>query len=134
MHFIDTNILIYAFGDDDDTGRPQIARGLLEKADLAFSIQVFQEFYVQATHKRRKDPLTQADAIEFINSLTHYPVQNNNLSLLRQAFQIQSRYQTSFWDANIIAAASALNCSTLYSEDLNHGQSYGGVTAINPFC
>ena len=26
-----------------------------------------------------------------------------------------------------------LNCHTLYSEDLNHGQDYGGVQVCNPF-
>jgi predicted nucleic acid-binding protein len=40
---------------------------------------------------------------------------------------------TEDWDATIIAAAVELGCSTLYSEDLNHGQSYDGVKVVNPF-
>ena len=33
----------------------------------------------------------------------------------------------------IIAAVLELGCHTIYSEDLNDGQDYGGVTAVNPF-
>jgi predicted nucleic acid-binding protein len=39
----------------------------------------------------------------------------------------------SYWDAAIIAAARQMGCQTLYTEDLNPGQIYDGVTVINPF-
>jgi predicted nucleic acid-binding protein len=39
----------------------------------------------------------------------------------------------SYWDAAIVAAAKKLGCHTLYSEDLNDGQDYDGVTVVNPF-
>ena len=39
----------------------------------------------------------------------------------------------SLWDAMILAAAQASNARVLYTEDLNHGQDYGGVRAVNPF-
>jgi predicted nucleic acid-binding protein len=38
-----------------------------------------------------------------------------------------------FYDAAILAAAQQLGCQTLYSEDLNHGQTYDTVQVINPF-
>ncbi|MER9236560.1 hypothetical protein NKI56_31860 [Mesorhizobium sp. M0622] len=38
------------------------------------------------------------------------------------------------WDGAIIAAAAErLGVKTLNTEDLNHGQAYGSVVAINPF-
>jgi len=49
------------------------------------------------------------------------------------ALQIKNRYKLSYWDSAIIAAAVELGCQTVYSEDLNHGQSYAGVRVINPF-
>lgn len=33
----------------------------------------------------------------------------------------------------IINSAAALNCETLWTEDLNHGQTYDGVRVVNPF-
>ncbi len=46
---------------------------------------------------------------------------------------IRRRFQLSHWDSTILAAAQELGCHTLYSEDLNHGQSYDGLRVINPF-
>jgi len=60
LHFIAfksccrTNVLLYAFGPDDPSGRPAIARRLIAEGAIAFSIQVFQEFFVQSTHPRRR--------------------------------------------------------------------------------
>lgn len=133
MKFIDTNVLLYAFGPEEDTDRSATARRAIAEGDLAFSVQVFQEFYVQATHSRRKDPLSPADAVAVLEALTAYPVQINDLSVFRDAVNIQQKFQTSFWDANILAAALALRCETVLSEDLNSGQDYGGLQVVNPF-
>ena len=133
MRFVDTNILIYALGPDEDGDRGVRAREILGEDDLAFSVQVFQEFYVQATHVRRSDPLTHDEACEIIAQLAAFPVQDNTLAVLRAALAIRDRYQISLWDASILAAAGALGCETVLSEDLNDGQSYGGVTVVNPF-
>jgi len=46
---------------------------------------------------------------------------------------IQRRFQVSYWDAAILAAAKRLGCPTVYSEDMNHGQDYDGVRVVNPF-
>lgn len=133
MNFVDTNILLYAFGTDEDSDRPAVARRLIAAGDIAFSIQVFQEFFVQATHSRRDEPLTSEEAEEVIESLSAFPVQENNLSVFREALRIQREFQTSFWDANILSAARALGSEIVWSEDLAHDQDYGGVRVVNPF-
>jgi predicted nucleic acid-binding protein len=53
--------------------------------------------------------------------------------VLESALDIKSRYQTSYWDAAILAAAAKGRCTELLSEDLNPGQTYAGVRVINPF-
>jgi len=50
-----------------------------------------------------------------------------------EAVELRQRFQISYWDAAIIAAAKQMGCPTLYSEDLNAGQEYDGVTVVNPF-
>jgi len=134
MNFIDTNVLLYAFGSRQASDpRPGIARRILADGNLAFSIQVFQEFFVQATHPRREQPLLPEEAVEVIEALATFPVKTNDLPLFRAAVKIQRQFQTSFWDANMLAAARALRCDLVYSEDLSHGQDYGGVVVKNPF-
>ena len=50
-----------------------------------------------------------------------------------EAVELRERCQISYWDAAIIAAAKQMGCTAVYSEDLNPGQNYDGVTVINPF-
>jgi predicted nucleic acid-binding protein len=52
---------------------------------------------------------------------------------MRHALQLKSRYRISYWDAAVVAGAHRLGASVLLSEDLAHGQNYGGVRVINPF-
>jgi predicted nucleic acid-binding protein len=53
--------------------------------------------------------------------------------LVPEAVQVAERFRTSHFDSQIIAAAKRMGCATVYSEDLNHGQDYGGVRVVNPF-
>jgi predicted nucleic acid-binding protein len=54
-------------------------------------------------------------------------------SRLVEAWRIEDRHRVGFWDALLLASANAAGCSHFLSEDLNDGQAYGGVRAINPF-
>jgi predicted nucleic acid-binding protein len=52
---------------------------------------------------------------------------------LQQALSIRQAHGLSYWDSAIIAAAQALGCERLYSEDLTHGRQIEGVEIFNPF-
>jgi predicted nucleic acid-binding protein len=54
-------------------------------------------------------------------------------SLIRTAIAVSQRYRIHYWDGAILAAAESLGAEIVYTEDLNHGQSYGSVRVINPF-
>ena len=134
MRFVDTNILLYSLElDAGESEKGEIARKILLSADLAISVQVIQEFYVQATHSRRPDALTHDFAVRLIEKWMRFRIQDNTVSVLRDALEIKARYGTSYWDAAILAAAQSARCNELLSEDLNHGQQYGSVTVVNPF-
>jgi predicted nucleic acid-binding protein len=53
--------------------------------------------------------------------------------LYERALDIQTRYQFSFFDALIVAAALVGGCTRLLSEDLQHAQRIEGLTIVNPF-
>jgi len=132
--FVDTNVLLYAVSAvSEDADKRHRAIDLLETAELALSVQVLQEFYYQATRPGRAGALTRGQALAFIDSIGHFPVQDVTIDLFRAGVAISGRFQLSYWDGAILAAAKALSCEVLYSEDLNAGQNYDGVLAINPF-
>ena len=70
---------------------------------------------------------------EAINDDLHWPVVENTKNLLKQALDVHQEFGTSFYDANIIAAAQIAGAREIWTEDLNTGQDYGGVVAVNPF-
>jgi predicted nucleic acid-binding protein len=132
--FLDTNILLYAISTaKDEVPKKRIARELLSRTDWGLSIQVLQEFYVNATRAAPRPAMSHPNAVAAIREFLRRPVAVSDSSLLMSALELKSRYRLSYWDAAIIAAAHSVGAGTLYSEDLNDGQHYGGVTVRNPF-
>ena len=134
MRFVDTNVLLYAVSlSPDDTGKRSRALKLLKGRDLAVSVQVFQEFYHQATRPTRPGRLTHDDALAFLGTLLRFPIQEINLDVFRTGVAMSQRFGLSYWDGAILAAARALGCDAVYSEDLSSEQDYDGLRVINPF-
>jgi predicted nucleic acid-binding protein len=132
--FVDTNVLLYAVSTArDEAEKSREARKLLDSDDLALSVQVLQEFYVQATRKSRSDALTPAQASQLIEAFFRFPVQETTVSLLTASIASAARFRISYWDAAVLEAARSLGCRTLLSEDLAHGRDYDGVVVRNPF-
>ena len=134
MRFVDTNVLLYSVSTDpEESGKAETAAELLGHPDLALSVQVLQEFYVQATHSRRRNGLSSEDALALIKTWLRYPVKETTTDLVQAAAACARERQISYWDAAIVEAARALGCTQILTEDLNDGQDYGGVVAVNPF-
>ncbi len=134
MRFVDTNVLLYSVSSDPtETGKAAIAVELLGSADLALSVQVLQEFFVQATHPRRPGALSGEDALVLIRTWLRYPVHETTAELVQAAARSARRWQISYWDAAVVEAARALGCTQIITEDLNPGQDFGGIVAVNPF-
>jgi predicted nucleic acid-binding protein len=134
MRFVDTNVLLYAASTaPEERAKSRVALSLLEAEDLALSVQVLQEFYVQATRPAKDDRLTHQQATLLIESFLRFPVQETTLKLVQSALATKDRFRLPYWDAAIIEAARTLGCDTVLSEDLSHGQNYGGVRVVDPF-
>ncbi|MBV8780443.1 MAG: PIN domain-containing protein [Phycisphaerae bacterium] len=77
--------------------------------------------------------MTHEEAVLLLESLARIPTCAVTRELVLSAVRLGHRYQISYWDAAIIAAAKEMGCAMLYSEDLNPGQTYGDVIIVNPF-
>ena len=132
--FLDTNILLYSISTDrQEQPKREIAVGLLSGSDNAMSVQVLQEFYVQATRPSRRDALPHDIAIGLMRSWLRFPVQDITLAVMSEALEIKAASGLSYWDCAIVAAARALGCRELLSEDMAHGREIDGVRIVNPF-
>ena len=134
LHFFDTNILLYSISrTDEEAAKRDKAVALLDEDGGALSVQVLQEFYVQATRVTRPDPLPHEIAAGLIRTWMRFEVQDVTASVLVQALDLKVSHGFSYWDSAIIAAAKALGCRTLYSQDMAHGREIEGVLIVNPF-
>jgi len=100
-----------------------------EPARTVISVQVLQEFFVNITKRKESDEV----AAQLIDDFSCWLVVDNTQELFLSGLEVKGRWQLSLWDSMIVAAASQAGCGVLYTEDLNNGQDYGGVKAVNPF-
>src|SRR5436190_21528403 len=132
--FIDTNIFLYALSDRrEERQKARRAREVLLKENWGWSVQVAGEFYHVATSAKRQFHLPHSSAMEYVTTWLKFPTASLHPSTVLSALQLRERFQVSYWDAAIIAAAHEIGCATIYSEDFNHGQDYDGIRVVNPF-
>ena len=132
--FVDTNVLLYAASTaGDEAAKRLTARAILEREDLVLSVQVLQEFYVQAIRPTKPDRLAHDPAVTLIESWWRFRVIETTVPLVLHALATALRWRISYWDAAIVEAARIGRCSTLLSEDMQPGMNFAGVTVENPF-
>jgi predicted nucleic acid-binding protein len=132
--FLDTNILLYSISRDPaEAAKHDRAIALIDADDNALSVQVLQDFYVQATRPTRPDAVPHDIAAGLIRTWLRFKVQEITVPIMTRALAIRAAYGLSYRDAAILAAASALGCRELYSEDMAHGREVEGTTIIDPF-
>lgn len=83
--------------------------------------------------RNAKQPIAWDEAREAIHDYRNWETVVNSADSVLRAMEIEQRYQLSFWDGMIVQAAESARCEVLYSEDLFHGQKYGGALVVNPF-
>ena len=131
--FLDSNVLVYA-QDARAPKKQRVSRDLITRlsrdADGVISTQVLQEFYVAATRQLGVPPLA---AKGILKTFAVFDTIQVSPALVQDAVDCSILNQLSFWDALILAAASAAGCGVVLSEDMNRGQQILGVRVENPF-
>ena len=135
LEFVDTNVLIYAY-DKEAGERHDRTQTLVYELGAArrgaLSVQVLQEFYVNAV-KKIAEPASPEAALSRLKLLSRWAVHSPTAADVIAAAALAQKHVVSFWDAMIVRSASQLGCSVLWTEDLNDGQLIEGVRITNPF-
>ncbi|MCX8567266.1 MAG: putative nucleic acid-binding protein, contains PIN domain [Glomeribacter sp. 1016415] len=127
--FLDSNIVLYLLSGD--VNKANNAEALL-KHQPVISVQVLNEV---TNICRRKLAMGWDEIEQFLELVRHFcSVMPLTVDVHDRARQMAQRYQLSFYDACIVAAAAVAKCRVLCSEDMNHGQSFeDGLMIRNPF-
>ncbi|GAB6088486.1 PIN domain-containing protein [Spirochaeta dissipatitropha] len=130
-YFIDTNILIYA-NDQRDPVKQKTAAHLISRLMISgegvLSTQVLQEYANVALTKLGQN---EEVVLRQLHLLEQMEVVRQTPSMIRRAVEIKKTYNINFWDACIVSNAEYAQCDTIYSEDLNTGQYYSGISIRN---
>ncbi|HTZ88789.1 MAG TPA: PIN domain-containing protein [Alloacidobacterium sp.] len=127
--FFDTTILIYALKGQDE--RAVRAEALLADGGVV-SVQVLNEFVAVARRKLRMPWEQIEEALTYLRALCgeSLPI---TADTHESAIRIARRYGYHIYDSLMIASAREAGCTTLYSEDMQHGQRVGPLKLTNPF-
>jgi predicted nucleic acid-binding protein len=131
--FVDANVIVYAY---DATDRVKHTRAkewrdhLWRERRGRTSMQVISESYVTLTRKFRVPADAAWDHVG--GYLAWRPLAIDEM-LLRRAREVQRRYQISWWDSLIVAAAQLQDCVVLLTEDLQDGMVFGTLAVRSPF-
>jgi predicted nucleic acid-binding protein len=132
--FFDTNVLLYALARQTGTTldlRTDRAEEIMSRGGMV-SVQVLNEFVDVASRKMKRNWETIAEYLQLIEALC-----GQALPLTAEthatAVELSSRYGYRIYDSLILAAAMQAGCTTLYTEDMQHGQTIGKLTIVNPF-
>ena len=134
--FFDSNVFVYLF-DESAPVKSGIAQSLVRNAietrSACISHQVVQETLNVLTRKFARAP-TSAHAQAFLEQflLPLWQVMPSQ-ALFAEALCVKVRYQFSFYDSLIVAAALEAGCKRLLSEDMQDGQRVAGLRIVNPF-
>lgn len=132
--FFDTNILVYAFGGRKSSTpdeRIAAAQQLVITGGVV-SVQVLNEF-VQVC--RRKAELNWDQILAALKAIKELcgPALPLTMETHERAVELSIRYGFGIYDALILAAAAEAGCTVVYSEDMQHRQTIGGLRVLNPF-
>jgi len=129
--FADTNILIYAFTNDDED-KKEIVLSALDDSLPVISTQVLKELAHVFIKKKSVKPSVIREMLFKIIDITD--IVNENVDLTLNALDIHEKYSFSFYDSLIVAAAISSDCEILLSEDMQHNQTIEGkMKIVNPF-
>ena len=128
--FLDTNVLVYALGDD--RARTPVAEALLEQGGV-ISVQVLNELAAVAHRKLCMSWEDVAEVVAAMRELCPAP-RPITCALHEHALALAARDGYTIYDALIVAAALDAGCTTLYSEDMQDGRVVDDrLTIRNPF-
>ena len=131
--FLDTNIIIYAYSDDEPQ-KQEIANNILEEYECQISIstQVINELSNNLFRKFKLNAKAVEAVVLELND--NFPIVDFNLQTQLKAIKIKERYKLQFYDSMILATALENGCNIIYSEDMQNGQIIENqLTIINPF-
>ncbi len=138
MNAADTNVYVYALDADEPVKQGKalelLGRLVLQPPQTVFLWQVAGEFLSQLRRWESNAKLTPDEVhVAFRRFSAMFTLRIPSQTIFQLSFDLRSRFSLSHWDSMLLAACKDAGVTTLYSEDMDSGTDYDGLTIVNPF-
>lgn len=138
MNAVDTNVYVYALDADEPAKQAKamelFERLLLQPADTVLVWQVAGEFLRQLRKWESQGRLASAATeAAFHRFRAMFPIRTPTEAIFQISFDLHARFSLSHWDCMLLAACKEAGVTTLFSEDMDSGTDYDGLSIVNPF-
>jgi predicted nucleic acid-binding protein len=138
MNAVDTNVFLYSL-DINEPAKQAKAKALLARfvgapAGTVTLWQVAGELLNGLRRWQNAGKVSAPDVqTHFHDLLVLFPLVVPSPAAFPTYFDLFARFSLSHWDAMLLAACKVAGVTTLYSEDMQAGMNYDGVSIVNPF-
>jgi predicted nucleic acid-binding protein len=138
MNAVDTNVFIYGLDDSEPAKQAKaqslIAQLVQSSVETVLLWQVAGELLSYLRKWESAGRITGADvAAHFRDAFALFPLKTPAAKVFEIGFALHARFSLSHWDSMLLAACKEAGVTTLYSEDMDSGTDYDGLTIVNPF-
>jgi predicted nucleic acid-binding protein len=138
MNAVDTNILVYAVDSTEPTKSARSIELIRELANASAPLvilwQVAAEFMGCLRRWEAEGRIQRYDTDAYLNRFVlSLPIVYPTVQSLRIALDLSNRHSLLHWDSMVLAGCVEAGVTTLYSEDLTNGATFGSVQVVNPF-
>ncbi len=117
--FLDTNVLIYLYSEDEPE-KQEKSKDIIVNYHCIISTQVLNELANVMLKKFSVNPNT---ILMIINEICeNLEVNETSIETIKKALYIFEKYHYSYYDSLIISAALENECKMLFTEDMQHKQ------------
>jgi predicted nucleic acid-binding protein len=138
MNAVDTNVFVYAL-DADEPVKQAKALDLFQQltqtsGSTVLPWQVAAELLSNLRKRESAGRITGSEVeSRFRKFLAMFPLAIPGVQVFTTYFHLHARFSLSHWDSMLLAACKEAGVTTLYSEDMDTGTDYDGLTVVNPF-
>ncbi len=129
--FLDTNLLIYLYSEDEPEKRRTVLNLIIEN-EAIISTQVVNELSNVLYKKFKLNSDKVLEVIEEIQRNVY--ISDVNMETIKYAHFIKNKYKYSYFDSLMISSALENKCDILFTEDMQNNQLIENVLKLkNPF-
>ncbi|MGL4231422.1 MAG: PIN domain-containing protein [Casimicrobium sp.] len=131
--FFDTNVIVYSLDHDEPEKQAIALQLMVERLAEGTTLFISTQVMIETISVCRRKGFSETQIAKVLETLGEFQCESTTRETVEDAWALQVANKLSWFDALIVQAALQAGCKTLYTEDLQHGQTFGSLRVVNLF-